>query len=279
MLKLKLVCAAALVSAVGLSVVSTGLSAGIFDRLKRRAAPKAAPLRRAQSPQYDPADYGSNRYVAPAHFQQGDYGTDAPWYSSGYSSADDECCQCGPVDKCGWKTKLCRMKCDQTYYCPVPPYCYACFGNYPTCWTRMQECQVCPRTEYSWHPTHRKTAPARVPAAGSGVPAAQPPADPLAPPVAEPPPDLPDEARLRRPARALPERVGMQAVRQPAPWSDYADSIVDEVETAEEPAGTLEDQIAADDAATEESTLEDAETPLVFEEPGVVEEVELAPPE
>lgn len=241
---------------VALTALLTGAlvvpaSAGLLDKLiPRRAAKKtaAAPsVRRAQSPQFDAATYSQNSYTErSSQYQPVSYSVDTPWYNSGSTSYESDCCDCGPEDKHCWHTRHFRRACDQTYYYPVPPYCYACYGTYPTCWSRMQECQVCPQVRYSTRPAPRQGV--AQPSRGDLPPPAPPAMMESQPPAAEPPPDLPGKATRRNTAPQT--RMGMND-RAPAArsrWTGFADTVIEYGEVSEIPPDTLEEQIAVEDA-------------------------------
>ncbi|MGQ0633633.1 MAG: hypothetical protein ACT4QC_03405 [Planctomycetaceae bacterium] len=270
MLNRKYLCVSALAGMIALGGLVSISSAGIFDGLKpRRAGSKpsqTSALRRAQSPSYDPAAYARSSYVSSTGYQPVNYTVDSPWYGSGDSSGGT-CC--GPEDKCGAYKRQCRRSCDQTYYCPVPPYCYACFGHYPTCWTRLNECQLCPRVEYSNHPPPR-TPSRRAPASKSTEPSIVPPpaSDTFSPPQAEPPtntPALPETSR--RPSRSRTTRAATVA-EQRTRWTGFADTVLEDDEGGELPADTLEAQIAAEDAGLEPPEFEPADEVLSDDDTG-----------
>lgn len=52
-------------------------------------------------------------------------------------------------------TARCRHNCGQTYYPSIPPYCAPCYGVYPTCWRRLDECWSCPQERYATKPKRR----------------------------------------------------------------------------------------------------------------------------
>lgn len=52
-------------------------------------------------------------------------------------------------------TARCRHHCGQTYYPAIPPYCAPCYGVYPTCWRRLDECWTCPQERYTTKPKRR----------------------------------------------------------------------------------------------------------------------------
>jgi len=52
-----------------------------------------------------------------------------------------------------WKTRQCRKGCGATYYPAQRPYCMPCYGVYPTCWRRLEECWMCPQERYTTKPS------------------------------------------------------------------------------------------------------------------------------
>lgn len=141
----------------------------------------------------------------------------------------------------------CRNHCGQTYYPAIPPYCAPCYGVYPTCWRRLEECWSCPQERYSTKPKRRSEMdPLRdtqgvppLPAAGApyvpSEPAAKsaedaaPPAvkSPAAPaeteadapaiPEVEPPASEPGPQSRARSERVLPASAQQPAVKSAAP--------------------------------------------------------------
>ena len=112
---------------------------------------------------------------------------------------DEECrsvafcedCDHNPRPRC---TEWCRRHiCHGTYYPSIPPFCAPCWGVYPTCWRRADDCWVCPQVQYS---VKRKHPQGRI----SDIPPA-PPArtfETELPPMSEPvetpePPALPED--------------------------------------------------------------------------------------
>lgn len=238
---------------------ATVCQAGLFDWFKPK--PKAARGRpaavatRAQSPGYDA---GAGSWRQPAAAPPVAY----PWRGEsgaayGYSAAG--CC--GPEVKHEAQVMRCREKCDQTYYSPIPPYCFPCYGHNPTCWRRMSECYTCQREEPVPPARPRRTA----------APTVEPP--PADMPPADEPPNPDDMTLLRSRARAArlaaastkpPVKVPAQSSR----WTGYADVLPEEDpaddEIPEAPLETLEEQIEGEDAPSE-VTAEEIETETVEE--------------
>ncbi|MSR57891.1 MAG: hypothetical protein EXS05_09475 [Planctomycetaceae bacterium] len=248
--------------------------AGLFDRLKPRRA-VATTTRRGQSPE---------PYSAPAvgawQSSTGE-GTSAPWYTEpapptlAYGAAESYCC--GPEDKYAHLTQHCRKSCHQTYYTPVPPYCYPCYGVTPTCWRRMQECAICPREPAPAPPTARKPSRTSGPKVLPPTPAVLPPvpAEPTEPPE---PMDDDEPAAYRTRTRSRVTGVGSEREQaRPAArsrWTGYADALPDD-EIPEAPLDTLEEQVAAEEAQLE-SPADDTDAEAADEE---FDEVEPLPAE
>jgi len=134
---------------------------------------------------------------------------------------DDDCDKeiefCGDCDHnpTPWKTRQCRKKCGATYYPAQPPYCAPCYGVYPTCWRRLDECWVCPQEKYTTKPS--KFGRANVGSSGNVPPSpvATPyvPAAPAAEPVPAAPPALdPAEDTVAPPAEEASRRVSRAPV-------------------------------------------------------------------
>lgn len=242
--------ALALLTTASLLCCAAISQAGLFDRFKAR--PKVATkrdtsfasMRRGQSPMSEPA---GTVWQQPADSVV----TSTPWYSDPYQQSGPvyggaECCSCGPDDKCAGNTKVLRQKCDQTYYPPVPPYCYPCYGSHPTCWRRMQECSICPR---------EANPPPPVPRAPKARPRTEP--APVPPKAVEPPEPLDDPSAMKQRSR-MPRMTANVAPQKPAApaaprsrWTSYTDALPDDVEEEipETPADTLEEMIEAEDDA------------------------------
>ncbi len=247
--------------------------AGLFDRFKAKprrtttvASASTETMRRGQSPVAEPG----------AVWQQpAGAGVSTPWYSdpsqSGASYGNGECCMCGPEDRCSPYTKKFRKKCDQTYYPPVPPYCFPCYGYNPTCWRRMQECAICPREEPLPPPLPRtpKVTPPKVEST------------PTPPKPVEPPEPMDDPSAMR--LRSKGSRVTATRSQQATPpstsrsrWTSYTDALPDDKddEIPETPADTLEEMIEADDDAQLETPVDG--TDALSDEPMADDELEAA---
>lgn len=134
----------------------------------------------------------------------------------------DEDCE-AEIEFCGdcdhnptpWKTRQCRKKCGATYYPAQPPYCAPCFGVYPTCWRRLDECWVCPQEKYATKPSKFGRANVGASATVPPSPVATPyvPAAPAADPVPVAPPALDPAEEITPPAA---EEASRRVKRLPA---------------------------------------------------------------
>lgn len=247
MLNSSILRACALLTTAGVLYGAAVAQAGWFDRAKPKSKVKPAAAskttRRAQSP--DAGVTGSwQQPAAPANGTSWSGGNQsAPTY------AYPEGGSCGPCSSHPWcdsmaisHTIRCRKCCDQTYYCPVPPYCYPCYGTNPTCWRRMQECYVCPREEL---PPPAPKAPRAPPQKVEPPPPA--PAVPVQPPE---PLDEPGASRAR-PRASFTAQVSRQqpAVKSASRprWTGYADTIPEEDELAAPPASPDEEFLEIED--------------------------------
>lgn len=213
--------------------------AGMFDRLKSRPRRTAAvTTSRAQSPGYETSSGGGWQQTVPTVAA-------TPWYSdSGQSVGYGAPVCCGPDDKYAWCREQCRRKCDQTFYCTSPPYCFPCYGHHTTCWRRMQECTLCPREMQA-------TPPPKAPRAIQPAP----PALPAAPPAAAEPPEPKDDPNASR-ARVGAGRIAQVSARPLTPsaaarsrWTGYADAAPPAGSQKDDSLDTLEEMIAAEDEA------------------------------
>ena len=82
-----------------------------------------------------------------------------------------------------WKTRQCRKGCGATYYPAQRPYCAPCYGVYPTCWRRLEECWMCPQERFTTRPSKSGRSNAIEPGGLPPAPAATPyvPAAPTSP--------------------------------------------------------------------------------------------------
>lgn len=109
----------ALCGLLSFSAVASRAEAGLLDRWLSKKKPQV--VSRSQSPEFE------------------DYEVD----TSGFCNDCDH--NPRPV-----LTELCRRNlCHGTYYPGIPPYCAPCWGSYPTCFRRTQECWICPQERYA----------------------------------------------------------------------------------------------------------------------------------
>lgn len=235
---------------------ATVCQAGLFDWFKPKAKPTRArttvAATRAQSPGYDA---GAGTWQQPPAAP----GMSYPWRGEsgaayGYGAA--QCC--GPVVRHEAQVIRCREKCDQTYYTPIPPYCFPCYGHNPTCWRRMPECNTCQRDEPVPPARPRRAAP----------PSLEPPAADMPPATDEPPNPMDETSLLRSRARAarLAAATAKPAVKAPivpvknTRWTGYADALPEEDEAEDEipeaPIDSLEERIEAEEAPADEIETE-----------------------
>ncbi|MFN0053573.1 MAG: hypothetical protein ACKV0T_15445 [Planctomycetales bacterium] len=233
--------ASALGIALCLLSCASDAQAGLFSRWTK-SKPAKPVAGRGQSPEGAPAAGGS--------WQQPP-GAAPPGYTAPPVYTADECC--GPDDKYGRHIAHCRRNCDQTYYPPVPPYCFPGYGYNPPCWRRMAEGYVCPR-ETNPLPTPRvpkaaspKTAPPPVPAIPEGTP---------------PEPSLQGMRRSTRtpPVAPVSSLRPSQRATQRARWTEYADALPETDDIPEAPLETLEEEMAAEGDLEMESELDDTYT-------------------
>jgi hypothetical protein len=243
--------------------------AGLFDRFKSKprrtveASATAAVTRRGQSPMGEQSVVWQQPAAAASSI---------PWYSDGYQTGMPggmgDCC--GPDDKCAWYTRTSRKKCDQTYYPPVPPYCFPCYGYNPTCWRRMQECCICPREELP--PPFAPRMPKRRAPKIESIPAL-----PTAPPE---PMDDPAAMRLRTKSGRLASARSQQTAEPSAGrsrWTSYTEAlpeIKENEDVSEAPADTLEEMMEAEEDNSTEASADEGE--VVSEETLAEDETEAA---
>lgn len=240
---------ASVVSAVFAGLSMSVAQAGLFDRLKPRPTADRV-TRRAQSPEPVAAPAVGSWQAAPLD------GTATPWYTPAAPSTvaygDPQTYCCGPEDRNSHCTVHCRKKCDQTYYTPVPPYCYPCFGVSVTCWKRLQECSICPREPAPTPPRARRPTRATLPKAAPPDPALVPPvpAEPVEPPEPmDDEDDKPAASRQRAGTRTAHSRSEQSSVRPAArsQWTGYADALPADDEIPEAPLDTLDEQVAEEE--------------------------------